>query len=1011
MIFKRFIFSVSLLSLSVLGAMAQQSLDAQQSERLFEEAMQQYQMEHYGVARQMFEQLQLSIPRGKSNLDSEAAFYEALSASRLGNEDAKELLERFLVEFPESGKRPYVFFQLGELAQEDENYRQAARWYDKVEVRKLDRDTRLDYRFKYGYAHFMEGNYDKALSAFSEVRNVQSKWWSSANYYYAHIQYEQGNYQVALETFEKLKKETGFEKVVPFYIAQIYYMQGEYQKAIDYGMPLFEEAKGERKAAMAQVLGNAWFALKDYSNAARYLSVAVETAKEPGRDDFYHLGLSYYFLKDYEKASSYLAQVTGKEDAMSQNAYYHLGDCYLKLDDKKRARIAFEAASQYDFDAVVTEDAMFTYIKLNYDLSFSPFNEIINSFLTFIDKFPKSRHIDEAYDYLGQALLTSRNYKEALAALERVKNKSANSYKALQRIAYYRGLELFTNLQFGEAIEMLDYSLKYGDYDRDLKMKAHYWLGEAWYRQGNYPNAISHYTTFIHLPGSFKTDEFKTAHYNLGYACFKQLDYPQAASWFRKYVNLMKGTQNAMVGDALNRVGDAFFMERDFPTAIEYYNQAAQVPGASPDYAMFQKGFAMGIAKDHAGKIAQLQKLINRFPESQYVDDALFEMGRSYVALNNLDQAIRTYKTIKEDYPRSSYAKKAMLQLGLVYYNNNDLEQSLSFYKRVVNEFPGSAEAEDALLGIRNIYIDRNDADGYIAYTNQLGGFARVDQRQQDSLTYVAAERLYMQGKCLQAINQFEAYLRNYPKGRFELNAHYYKADCQYQNQDYENALPSFEYVAGSPRNLFTEDALIRVAEISFRQKRFDDALGYFERLYSEAEVDENRREALIGQMRCLSELGDPDKIIASTEKVMADAKMSPEIVRQAHYLKASAFMAQGKSQQALFEFQVLAKNTASPEGAEARFRVAQILFQQGKMEGAEEAIFDFVDKGTPHQYWLAKCFLLLADIYEGRGELFQARQYLESLLENYQDQTDGIRESATAKLEQIKAKSGAEKP
>lgn len=1007
----RFIFSILLISLFSLGAVAQQTLEEQQNERVFEQAMQQYRMAHYGVAREMFEKLQGSLPRGESNLKSEAAYYQAMAASELENDDARELLETFLVQYPESGKRPYVFFRLGEQEAQKEKFRQASRWYDKVEARKLDRETRLNYRFKSGYAHFMEGSYDKALSAFSEVRSVNSKWQSSANYYYAHIQYEQGNYKVALDTFKKLRNEAGFDKVVPFYIAQIYYMQGDYQQAIDYGMPLFEEADGERKAAMAQVLGNAWFALNDYQNAARYLSIAVETAKEPGREDFYHLGLSYYFLNDYEKAANYLAQVTGKEDAMAQNAYYHLGDCYLKMDDKKRARIAFEAASQYAFDDVITEDAMFNYIKLNYELSFSPFNETINSFLTFIDKFPDSRHIDEAYHYLGQALLTSRNYKEALAALEQVSNKTANNYKALQRISYFRGLELFTNLKFSEAIEMLDYSLKYGDYDRDLKMKAHYWLGEAWYRLANYPKAIENYNTFIHIPGSYQIEEFKTAHYNLGYAYFKQLDYQQAASWFRKYVNLMKGSDNAMVGDALNRIGDAFYMERDFDTAIEYYNRAAQVPGASPDYAMFQKGFALGIAKDHRGKIEQLEKLINRYPQSQYVDDALFEMGRSYVALNNLNEAIRTYKKLKEEYPRSSYAKKAMLQLGLVYYNNNDLEQSMAFYKRVVNEFPGSPEAEDALLGIRNIYLDRNDANGYIAYTNQLGGFARVDQRQQDSLTYVAAERLYMQGKCLQAINQFEAYLRNYPNGRFELNAHFYKADCQYQNQDYENALQSFEYVAGRPRNLFTEDALIRVAEISFRQERYEDALGYFERLYAEAEVEENRREALIGQMRSQAELESPERLITVAQKVIDDAKMSPEIVREAQYNKATALMALGRADQALEVFRLLAKNTGSPQGAEARYRVAHILFQQGKIDEAEEEIFDFVDQGTPHQYWLAKCFLLLADIYQGRGENFQARQYLESLLENYQAGDDDIRATATEKLEEIKAKSGSATP
>jgi len=418
---------------------------------------------------------------------------------------------------------------------------------------------------------------------------------------------------------------------------------------------------------------------------------------------------------------------------------------------------------------------------------------------------------------------------------------------------------------------------------------------------------------------------------------------------------------------------------------------------------MYQKAFAMGIEQNHQSKIRQLEELVERFPESSYVDDAYYEMGRSYVALNDLTSAIRMYKTIKENYPRSNFSKKAMLQLGLVYYNNDDLNQSLAFYKRVVNEFPGTPEAEDALQGIRNIYLDRNDADGFIEYSRQVGGFASIDERQEDSLSYVTAEKLYMQGKCLQAINQFESYLRKYPNGRFAVNAHFYKADCQYRNEDFENARQSFEFVASRPGNIFMEEALIGVARISYHQERYSDALGYYERLEREAEKDESRREALIGQMRCLGKMGDrPGYVTRLAERILDDPKTSPEIAREARYLKANAHLELSETDLAMEAFQKLKANPSSPEGAEARYRVAQILFERNNIEQAEEEVFDFVNVGTPHQYWIARSFLLLADIYEKRGELFQARQYVESLLENYQDRDDDIRERANKRLNEL---------
>lgn len=989
-----------------LMLMGQKTLDSQQPELLFEEAMQHFNSGRYGEARQLFEECRQQ--EGQSGtLESEAAWYEALSASRLENEDATYLLENFIEEYPESNRLSHARFRLGELMHDKEKFRQAIRWYDKVEADDLDRTTRLNYYFKAGYAHFMEGNYDKAQPLLSKVKDSQSQWWGAANYYYAHIQYEQGNHDAALRTFERLLGEPEFDAVVPYYIAQIYYMQGNYDKAIQYGEPLMADAKGVMRADMARVLGDSWFAKGEYAKAVPLLTITVQETKPPRREDFYHLGLALYFTGQYDPAAENLAQVTTGDDVMSQNAYYHLGDCYLKLDDKRRARVAFEAATRYSFDAGIREDAMFNYIKLNYELSFSPFNEIINSFLQFIEEFPESAHIDEAYEYLGQALLTTKNYRQALEAMERIQHKSPEVYKAMQRVSHYRGLELFTNLQFSEAITMFDYSLKYGNYDKDIKLKTLYWRGEANYRLGDYPRAIADYNSFIQTAGSHRMDEFATAHYNIGYAWFSQDNYGEASSWFGKYVQLMKGKENEKVGDALNRIGDTHFMRRDFTTAVSYYDRAAAVPGGSADYALFQKAFSLGIAGNNREKIRQMEALIARYPRSTYVDDAYYELGRANATLDQKSEAIRNFKTVKEKFPQSSFAKKAMLQLGLIYYNLGDLDESMVFYKRVVNEYPATPEAEDALLGIRNIYLDRNDTDGYIRYTNQIGGFARVDDRQRDSLSYVAAERLYMAGNCAQAVNQLDSYIRNNPQGRFILNAHYYKADCLYRNGDLDGALASYEFVTGRGKSLFSEDALKHAGEIHYRKESYSVALEYFNRLENEAELEENRQEALIGQLRALARLNNPAATIETANRVVGNTRMSPEIVREARYEKAAAHLVLNQSDQALTEYRVLAENTSSKEGAEAKYRVAELLFKQNKIDESEKVIFDFVDKGTPHQYWLAKSFILLADIYASRGEYFQAQQYLEGLLENYEEANDGIHQEATSKLETYKAKSG----
>src|SRR5690554_4055665 len=137
----------------------------------------------------------------------------------------------------------------------------------------------------------------------------------------------------------------------------------------------------------------------------------------------------------------------------------------------------------------------------------------------------------------------------------------------------------------------------------------------------------------------------------------------------------------------------------------------------------------------------------------------------------------------------------------------------------------------------------------------------------------------------------------------------------------------------------------------------------------------------------------------------MGNARMAPEVVREARYLKAGAHLKLAQREEALKEFRVLAENTSSMEGAEAKYRVAQLLYDAGDKAAAEQTIFEFVNMGTPHQYWMARSFILLSDVYADRKEYFQAVQYLESLLENYQGKEEDVLETARRKLEEYRGR------
>ena len=90
----------------------------------------------------------------------------------------------------------------------------------------------------------------------------------------------------------------------------------------------------------------------------------------------------FYKNGEYKQALAQLNMVASPgnkpvEDSLAQLAAYHMADCYLLLNEKNYARHAFKRAYDINKDPKVTEDALFNYAKLAYELSFDPYNEAI----------------------------------------------------------------------------------------------------------------------------------------------------------------------------------------------------------------------------------------------------------------------------------------------------------------------------------------------------------------------------------------------------------------------------------------------------------------------------------------------------------------------------------------------------------------------------------------------------------------------------------------------------------
>ena len=965
-------------------ANGQRAYQTESPDRLFVEGKEMFSLKNYsGCIDKLTAYKQQST---NADLVQEADYMMVCAAYEQGRPNVAELLKNYLEVYPSSRHADEVAFLIGSAHFGEGEYERAIYWFNQSNIDLLSPEQQEAYCFRLAYALLQQGDQEKARGYFARIEQVGKRYKEAASYYVAYIDYARGSYPQALQAFNRLKENPTYKEQSLYYITQIYFIQNKYSKVIDEGKQLLAAyPNSANNGEVYRMMGNSAYHMGDEAQAIKWLDQYMATTEKPLRGDRYILGVCSYNKGDYAKAVKQLSQTVRANDALSQSASMYLGQSYLKLGQSNNARMSFESAATASFDKQVKEAAMYNYALLVHETGFTGFGESVRIFEDFLNDFPNSQYADKVNDYLVETYLTTKNYESALRSIQKINQPSHKILEAKQDILFQLGTQAFANAQMEEAIDRFSQAIEMGVYKEEARNEAYFWRGESYYRLNDYRQAISDYRTYLNNTRQRNTDTYALAHYSLGYSYFKEKDYPEALSRFRQYTDLESNRQSASYADAFNRIGDCLFHNRQFAQAEEQYSKAAQILPSAGDYALYQKGFVMGLQKDYQGKISMMDRLISEYPSSSYVDDALFEKGRSYVLLDNNTAAARSFEQLIKQYPESALSRKAGIQLGLIYFNDGRMDQAAAAYKAVIDAYPGSDEAKVALQDLKSVYVEQNNVNAYAAYVNSLGGNVHLEVSEQDSLTYIAAEKLFMRGDNAGARQSLENYLQQYPSGAFSTNAHYYLGAIAFAEKQYATALPHFEQVVNSGDPKFMEESVARTAEIHYLNKSYSEAMGYFEKLLLVAETPENKEAAKLGTMRCAEQTGQLAEAVQAATELLKEAKLSPEVVREAHYVRAKAYTSLNQETKALADWKELSKDTRTAQGAEAKYRLAQLYYDQKKDSEATKVLEDFAKNGTPHQYWLARGFILWADIFIRQGDEGQARVYLNSLQNNYQ--------------------------
>lgn len=1001
------ILSIAVLCGLGLGfSAAQNTARYDEPQQGFYDAVRLYENARYGAAKRAFGVVQRKIdPKEDVYFASEAMYYRAMCDVLLFHENGAVALRDFVETYPNSNRVNTAYLQLANFEYDYKRYQAAYGYYKQVDPveAQLKGEEADRYHFRLGYSAFVQKKYAEAKLEFAQLKDHENRYQVVATYYYAYILYTEGLYSGALAAFQQIEEDATFSSIIPLYELQIYHALGNTQKVLEMGPELMENAKtAQRKAEIGRLMGEALYKEGKYKEALPYLtSFFKNSSVVPDADGRFILGYCYYKTQYYDSAIYYFQGVLPLEPAndLKQTTLYHIAYCYAMQGNKKFAMNAFaDAAKITDGNDVMREDAMYHQAQLAYELGLTPYHESLKVLEDFLRIYPNSPYSKRIYSYLVSIYMTSKNYDMALASLEKIPQRTPQLQEAEQRLYFNKGVESFKRRAYGTALSFFERCVQNG-YDENLTVRSYFWQGECQFVAGNYATARKAYERFISNAAAKHQPEYVQALYSLGYTAMEMVNYPLAVRNFEEYLKLPAGLGNAAsVADAFCRLGDCRYMQEAYETAVNAYTSALQKGYKPADYAYFQIALCQGARGMYPSKAEYLLKMIDQFPQSGYMPRIYSELAGTYMMMNDAEKALLYYGRLRDRYPRSPQAFLAWSKMGLIYFNRGENEEALRCFRHVVETNPSSEEGRQALVSIRNIYMSMNQIDKFFAYVNKLPNM-KMNEAEQDSLTYMAAENFFLEENYVEAFNGFKKYVDTYPEGLFAVEAWKNAAVCAEKNNDRANAKAAYTKLSQLPIPE-AEAATRKVADMYYADKDYKPALGYYRKLRQIATEQSQTVAAMLGEMHCLWTLGQTKELLESALQVLRQDGVSDQEAEEARYMIAQAAPAVGENELAMQQYGFLAQSQNADYSSLARYMLLEQRVKAELYDEAERMIFDYISQSSMNEYYLVKTYLLWADIYYQKGNVLQAKQTLQSIIDNYEG--EDLKEIAAQKLEMI---------
>ena len=544
------------------------------------------------------------------------------------------------------------------------------------------------------------------------------------------------------------------------------YLQKKYQETVAALKPIVSELSN------ADLLAEAWYrigrseaALKQFDAAVPSLEASLKAQPKWKLSDDVRLVLAYCHQQAgrldeaAESARTAIKEFPGSK--LLDMAHYRLGECARLGGDLKTAVTEYELILANWPDSLLTRQTLYglAWAQLggeNHAEAEKTFGKLIEKYpndpllpraqygrgmarralkqyapaaedmAAFLTSNPSAADTSRARHVLGLCQKGLKQYEEAVATFEKLFEDDPQ-YADADSVSFELGWALKLQDQNVKAVAVFAKLAK--DFpESSLAADSHYLVGDFAYEQKGYKLAASSYYAAMDKAG--KTALGEEASYKLGLAYYMLDDLKNAAQTFKyQRVTWPEGT---LIADGTFMQAECLFKQKSFDEALPLYELVENSSNKEVEVlTLLHAGHCAGELEQWKKSLDLLTSCVEKFPDSRYLTQALYEQGWAQQNLDKKDEAIAIYQQViakarDDERLDQESAAKAQYMIGNIQFERKQHADAVKSYFRVTYNY------------------------GYPEWRAQA--------------TYEAGRCFEVLGKTSQALNQYQALVKDYPE-------------------------------------------------------------------------------------------------------------------------------------------------------------------------------------------------------------------------------------------------------